>query len=137
MYPLLQSAKKTKTFTCVDCKKICEITQNQCAGGTGYAFVSWKSTRKICYSCCGLRDQKRMKKEDKICLYVDYARRVVVNWCGTLVFNVSFLKQNHIYAFGNRIQRTDAWFTDTTGNRWWGVCLGDMDLMRCKKLKKS
>lgn len=128
-----------ETFTCIDCSQDKEVPSE--GGGTGYATTDNKE--KVCYACCGERDKKYMEENKNIDLYLSGMSNVVktnlpqdkvevINWPGTLRFRVQNVRKgSHNIAR----QRTDVWFTDHKGNKWWGRNTGDNDIVRCRKVK--
>ena len=54
-------------FTCTVCKQEIEH-DNGSSGGTGYGFD--EHDQEVCYACCAVQDTERMKKENRITLYL-------------------------------------------------------------------
>ena len=82
---------KTILFTCYECKQFIRYVQKGGFACTGYATVmDGDEEKKICYKCCGKRDEKTMKETGAMDLYlVTKGKRLVVsNWPGTLEFPV-------------------------------------------------
>ena len=51
--------KTTHEFLCSDCG-LMKVHVNENGGGTGYAIV--ENNFKVCYECCGKRDEKELKE---------------------------------------------------------------------------
>ena len=124
-----------ETFTCVDCHKILPVNKE---GGTGYAHRIKTNEHgpagKVCYDCCGKCDKHDLEIKNRAILYlVKRNKWVVTNWPGTLEFEVhSIRKGSHNIAR----TRTDVWFRDHTGCKWWGVQYGNYtQIVHCRKLK--
>lgn len=61
-------------------------------------------------------------------------KRYVSNWPGTLKFEVLWSTGSHNWAD----VRTDVWFEDHRGTRWWGTQYGyDSELCYCRLLKHA
>lgn len=118
-----------KLFKCADCHARKPKRRN---GGTGYATIG---KRKICYTCCGIRDSKRMTKEGAAVLYLSKTagRYNVTNWPGSLKFAAQVQKGRHNIAR----TRYDSWFTGPDGYIWHGVTYGDFtQICHCKRTKE-
>lgn len=131
-------------FVCDRCQRsityVSEVT-------TGYASVTqtWITGKfyeaaKICFDCCADWDRARMEAGEDMTLYLhrsDQAGTWVGNWPGTLRIAVSQVKvQKTTYTpTGGRVHRRDVWFMDHKGYEWHGINKGDMDIVRCKRLK--
>lgn len=134
---------KPKAFTCYDCNHLKPI---QTQGGTGYALFTDDEEGtgpmyKVCYKCCAERDRQWMKDKGVISLYLQHKDKEskhipthVSNWPDTLSFRIrSFRTSWHNFAGSDG--RTDVWF-EFEGYLWHGVCIGDMDITRCRQTKK-
>ena len=147
-------ARKTE-FKCVDCK---EVKPVQKEGGTGYACIGKNRDRKICYSCCAIRDRKDMVKRGRATLYLTCepahkmlnngspynpstlnqgtgraTRGTVSNWPNTLSFPCHTRVGHHNIAR----YRYDVWFRGPDGFVWHGVTIGDnTQICHCKRTKE-
>lgn len=133
----MMTTQQEKVF-CHDCNKECILSG--CT--TGYGID--KDNNKICYLCCGKRDEKDMLATGKAVFYLSDIKDVgiygvkmgigkVSNWPGTLAFEgrVRVGRQNFTG------KRYDVWFMDNQGNNWWGVTFGDnTQICHCKMIKK-
>lgn len=88
----------------------------------------------ICNSCIAIRNREYMDEHKKVTLYLvlEGSKYVVTNWHGSLKIPVdTFNTGNHNIADS----RTDVWFTDYRGVKWWGVNYGSNNqICHCKKL---
>jgi hypothetical protein len=99
----------------------------------------------VCYPCCAQQDQEFMKTHDKIVLYLEYNDLVdqnelnrpewaVTNWPSSLRIKAKVwtrINPNTIWRI-----RHEVYFTDSTGQKWYGCHQGDNnDLVYCRKLK--
>jgi hypothetical protein len=107
-------------FTCTVCKQSIEH-DNGGAGGTGYGID--KDGGQVCYACCAVQDTERMRKENKITLYLtkENVGYSVSNWPGTLKIKAEYVRKGN-----HNIARTryDVWFNHA-GKRWHGVQYGE------------
>lgn len=118
----------------------CGITKPcQDSGETGYA-----KTRRgalVCYGCCGDLDRRQMIRDGKACLYLNRPvfgdekapqEFTVSNWPGSLKLRAHARKSRHNW---RNVDRWDCWFTGPDGRQWYGVNLGDSQIVRCRRLK--
>lgn len=89
--------------------------------------------RSVCFPCCGKRDEKWMRENDRMTLYYTGDGRII-NWPGSLEFKERDMKvSRHNIA---RV-RYSVWFNGPDGSPWYGVQYGDnTQLLHCRKLKK-
>ncbi len=116
-------------FRCCDCGNEYPV---QNSGATGYVRLS--NGQKICYTCCAVRDQRRMIRTGKAKLYLvkSEGRWEVTNWPG------SYRVLAHVTTGSHNIagRRYNAWFKGPDGRRWYGVTYGDMtQLCHCRRTK--
>lgn len=127
---------KSPSFQCVECHQT--ITPPK-GVGTSYA-ISDKG--KVCYDCCAKSDRKYMRNNDRIDLYLkkgnmsgNHQRYQIINWPGTLVFQVNYHKDGKHFIPGyGTVQRIDVWF-QFEDQKWHGIQRGDNDICRCRKVK--
>lgn len=106
---------------------------------TGYGTD--REGNRVCFACCGIRDQKDMEKTGKATLYLTLKERPglrlfadgeVGNWPGTLKLPCRVKRGRHNIAG----VRFDAWFR-FAGKDWHGVQYGEnTQLIHCKQLKR-
>ena len=131
-------------FVCTDCgEEHVHVNPNGC-GGTGYGIVREGGVeKKVCYDCCGKRDRAEMATTGRAVLYLTeergaqggWIRYNVTNWPGTLKFQVAYSRAGCHNLAGSR---RDVWFTDSDGQRWQGVQLGEnSQICRCRRLKAA
>lgn len=121
--------KKETTFTCSVCHLNLAL---QTSGGTGYAISS--EGKKVCYKCVGERDANELKNAkpgDRFTHYISNGR--VINWPGTLDIPVMFSRKS-FHNMAGKNGRMDVWF-NYEGKHFWGVNVGDNDLLRIKAIK--
>ncbi len=118
-------------FTCTVCNEDKETPKGY--GEAGYGVD--KDGNKVCYACCGEQDKKYMEENNKTIQYLRWEDRKpteIGDWPGTMGFKIRYaFRGNHNWG----ITRWDVYFKDHVGAWWWGVNLGDNDVVRCKKLK--
>lgn len=118
-------------FDCSLCKKSYEV---QTSGGTGYATTpdGWK----ICYVCCAELDKERLRRGEKLILYLtkSVAGWEIINWPGTLRFKPSSVVKQKQHVFNRHMTtRYDAWFCFEQS--WFHLkVIGDMDCGTARKL---
>lgn len=126
---------KQKIFKCADCGARKLIQRN---GGTGYATV--ENDARVCYECCGIRDEASMVETGRATLYLTEkllergrsVPTVVTNWPGTLSLRVDRYRHGRHNICGTR---TDVWFRHA-GRRWHGAQYGhNTQICRCRRLK--
>lgn len=127
------------TFKCCDCGGVFPI---QTSGGTGYAYRTQdqsipEEARRMCYPCAAIDERERMIRDGYATLYLvkREGRIWVQNWTGHLEFLSCAKVSRHGGGFGT--QRTDAWFTGPDGLLWHAVNRGDMQIARCRRLKRQ
>ena len=115
-----------------------EIPPSKYQFTTGYGID--REGNKVCYTCCGDNDRKRMVEDGAITLYLtnrekDGVKRPrVVNWPGSLEFNVYLHKEGRHNIAG---KRRDVWFRGPDNHVWHGVQYGDMtEICHCKRTKE-
>lgn len=124
-------------FKRTDCKRIKQSTSPHV---TGYGLHGkGKTMRKVCFDCCGIRDEKEMIKTGRAVLYLTQNKVKqgehfvtayrVTNWPGTLEIKPWRIGKGRHNIAGTRI---DVWF-DFKGQSWHGVNIGDNDILRCKR----
>ena len=121
-------------FVCADCgEEKVQVNPNDC-GSIGYGIGP--NGEKVCYACCGKRDSADMIETGRAVLYLTSreGKPVVTNWPGTLILPVRVVRKGRHNFAG---VREDVWFTGPDGREWWGVCIGDMTLCRCRRLKAA
>jgi hypothetical protein len=97
---------------------------------TGYAINADGS--RTCFDCCAVHDRIRLRDESRVILYWDGS--VVTNWPDTLVIVPDRFRHGR-HNIGRT--RVDVWFTEEEfGSRWYGVNIGDNDVLHCRKLKE-
>lgn len=116
-------------------------------GGTGYG-CDHVTHAPVCYRCCAEREKQSMRDTGRACLYLcrshdasilrTDARALyasdwtVADWPGELSIPVRSIKRGaHNW---RNVQRFDAWFI-WEGYVWHGVCLGDTQIIRCKRTR--
>lgn len=91
--------------------------------GTGYGIN--KDNNKVCYSCCGLQDEKQLIENGSLCGYFhkdrEDGRMYFTNWPGTLKIHVYYTKYSY-HNFAGINGRVDFWFTYKNMN-FWGYCI--------------
>ena len=117
------------------CGRCGHVKLVQTSGGTGYGGYDSLPNKPVCYACCGELDKEAMTTGDRYTLYLVQrgSQWFATNWPGTLNFAAEVKKGNHNWA---HVERMDAWFTDHNGKKWWGLNLGDSQILRCRKLKE-
>lgn len=99
--------------------------------GTGYATK--EDGRKICYSCAGAEDEKRLLEDGKLIGY--FSNGYFTNWPATLKIPVPYTKKSY-HNFAGRNGRTDFWFT-FKGFSFWGKQIGNNnEIAYVRKIKK-
>jgi hypothetical protein len=86
--------------------------------GTGYAIKG--DGRKICYTCAGAEDRRRLLEDGKLVGY--FNGKEFTNWPGTLKIPVRGIKVSD-HNFAGRKGRTDFWFK-LDGKCFWGKQIG-------------
>jgi hypothetical protein len=116
-------------FRCIDCAQVKPMQTN---GGTGYGINEHDFF--VCYDCCGKQDEKFMRDNGRITLYLvkrdnEY---FVTNWPGTINIRAHVRTSWHNIAG----KRYDAWFKHAGAN-WHGVTYGDnTQICHCKRTKQ-
>jgi len=117
-------------MNCHECKK--EIVKSN-GIGTGYGLNDKK--QRICYACCAVEDKKWMDEKGLTSLYfIENGNGMkVTNWPASLEYPIiEHSKSRHNWG----LTRTDFWFNDHKGNRWWGYHIGEWtQLARCQRVK--
>lgn len=125
------------TFTSIDDMLECGHVAPRASAytcGTGYGLDT--QDNRSCYACCARQDIADMREHGAITLYLTGDRSRVTNWPGSLSFPVlDVVKHAHGGGFG--AQRTDCDFIGPDGMLWHGVNRGDMDILRCKRVKNQ
>jgi hypothetical protein len=120
------------SFVCSRCHEEKEV---QTTLGIRYGFDD--SGKKICYACCGEVDKEWMRENGRITLYLTIAEKkrfkTVSNWPGTLLIPVESSSEGNHNIAGRRM---DVWFL-FEGTVWWGVNIGDSQLLHCKKTNRK
>ena len=124
------------TFTCYHCGQ----TKTHNDGLTmGYGVMSkdnrigYPEGAKVCFDCCAILDKADMMATKRAALYLDWAKKKVTNWPGTLAFPCAGKKGRHNWG----LNRYDVWFRvgDTF---WWGYTIGDFtQICHCKQITKE
>ena len=89
-----------------------------------------------CFACCGEIDMISLQTGTTWFGYVNTDTGMISNWPGTLNIKARYIKRGR-----HNIARTryDVWFSvqnpDGTRSEWHGVNLGDMEVLRCKRVK--
>lgn len=115
------------SLNCQDCGKLCDLQ------GT-YAID--KDDNRICYDCCGKRDESYMREHGRNTLYLTIGTTPgtskVTNWPGTFSRGNLWPKRSrHNIARW----RYDVWFP-FDGYLWHGVTYGDnTQICHCRKTK--
>ena len=133
---------QVQTFLCSQCNEHKPITTGSSAG-----FAQDDKGNKICYACCAIQDKQWMQDHNTITLYLTinepepfyqrvrqgyWAKGKVTNWPGSLSYPCTIKAGKHNWA---RVQYS-IWFTDDTGQRWYGRQVGNnTQLCHCRKLK--
>lgn len=124
---------------------------------TNEPYGSYDDGRKLCYSCCGRIGGAEMIEDGATVLYLSHEDRAngckastcsdrrhwkITNWPGNLVFRALQVSHSHQWfsprgsLYNVKVQRTDAWFVGPDHKMWWAVVKGDMELARCKRIKR-
>ena len=124
---------------CSECGKECTPIKLglENVSGTGYG-ISPTTGEKICYACCGKRDERELmglQLGEKIVLYLHKDKVSggwhVTNWPGTLNYRVWVKEGRHNIA---RVRR-DVWFS-VRGHNFHGTQYGDSsELCYIKRVK--
>lgn len=104
--------------------------------GTGYAKTMYHGREEIvCYRCCADEDRKYMKENGLIDLYLTSkdGQWYVTNWPGSLRLKVIAYRDSKTN-WGH--DRTDVWFRFDDAI-WWGYNIGDNEICRCKRTKRT
>lgn len=116
---------------CSNCNT--RIVKKEESISSGYGID--KDDNKICYQCCALIDHAYMLDHGKIDLYLTFRDRkaIVTNWPGSLEFKaISWSKSTTNWGH----QRIDVWFRFDNAI-WWGYNIGDNEICRCKRTKRT
>lgn len=118
-------------FTCDACGT--EWLRDDKSIGLGYSMIGGS---KVCYQCCASLDAQHMVDFGRIILYVTshFGHHSVQNWPGTLRFDVTACRRSR-NNFG--ADRLDVWFFGPDRRVWHGVNIGDNQVLRCKRTKRS
>jgi len=121
-------------FYCSHCKNWIPRPAPKNGGGTGY--VVKRNGHKVCYQCCAVADKQRMEKAGSATLYlVTDTRPQVMNWPGTLRFNVINGTSGRHNIAGRRF---DVWFHGPDGYVWHGTQYGEStQLCHCRRTKET
>lgn len=144
---------------CATCAKPLPVNPPGHTGGTGYGCgaaepiaahpdapklkkgESLERSLAHCYKCCAERERKAMIESGKGTLYLvrreiagGHSRHYATDWPGMLEFRIHNMARSW-NNFG--AQRTDVWFLGPDGAPWYGVNLGDNQILRCKRLGKG
>lgn len=117
-------------FECSQCHGVFARPADSCA--TGYA-VDRETDALICFACCGVNDARALSEAKPGARFVHYLTggNVVSNWPGTLKIMVRAMRRSR----NNwNTPRVDVWFS-YQGKQFWGVQLGDSDILRIRALK--
>lgn len=119
---------------CFRCS-VCGLSKPVPSGGVGTGYGRNRRGSLVCYACCGEQDRRAMLRTGKAVLYVTKepsGHSSVSNWPGTLRFHAYARESRHNWS---NVQRTDAWFVGPDGRQWYGVNLGDNQILRCRRIK--
>jgi len=130
---------------CRDCRKPFQREPGSIGTGYGYDAKGWK----VCYACCGKRDLADMIETGTATLYLTggkgstyplnhgaHSPLDIINWPGTLRIRAHYSTlAKGGGGFGSN--RIDVWFTGPDGKAWHGINRGDMDILRCRRLKAA
>jgi hypothetical protein len=122
---------------CADCGKKKVSPDSDDSGGPGYGTSP--EGEKVCYTCCAKRDIADMVATGRAVLYLtvvgpQVAALILTNWPGTLRIPVKSCRVGCHNLAGTR---EDVWFDGPDGRKWWGVCIGNTQICRCKRLKAT
>jgi hypothetical protein len=138
----------------LDCGHV--LARDEGSIGTGYG-IDPETNKKICYACCGRRDEEQMMREGRITLYLsriddkswkaakilnpelrEMMRYSVSNWPGTIKIEPMNVNRTRGYGWGASYPVENFWFTGPDGYLWWGRCAGNYsELAHCKRLKRQ
>lgn len=114
----------------------------------GYARKA-DTDERVCYPCAAASELADLHATGRAVLYLSGEPKYhptlstqpfawlsdvkVGNWTGLIKFNVTGYNRGLHNIAG---KRTNVWFTDDKGGKWWGVSYGDnTQLIHCKRLK--
>ena len=94
-----------------------------------------KDGRTNCFDCCAKIDEANMIATGRFTGYITRNLSQVSNWPGSLWFPVrSWVRSSHNMAHTGRF---DFWFVGPDGYEWHGVNIGDNEIARCKRTKRT
>lgn len=118
---------RSNTFTCDNCKKVITHTSELT---TGYG-TDRETGDKICFECCGLLDQQKIRSlKPGESLHFYFSKGRLINWPGTFELK-PYAVTNGLHNIGRT--RTDAWFK-FNHNHYHGVQIGTNN--ECMKLTR-
>lgn len=133
-----------------------ELVREEGSLGTGYG-VDWDTGKKICYTCCGRRDEETMMREGRITLYLSRVSKTawdtaiklagsmpplqrfkITNWPGTVIIEPTSVKESTGYGwYGRTYPIFNFWFFGPDGYLWYGRSAGYSEIAHCRRLKKQ
>lgn len=117
--------------TCPNCNVSIQTCHNCHKPTSHFGFNS--QNQPVCYDCCGVEDEKYMRKNGiHGSLYLTNDGKVC-NWPNTLSFPVEYQR---IGTHNWGCVRTDVWFNGPDGHVWHGVNIGDNEICRCKRTRR-
>ena len=94
-----------------------------------------------CCACCAARERERMAETGRGTLYLTrreimggHVRHYATDWADKLEFRIHNMSRSR-NNFG--AQRTDVWFLGPDGAPWYGLNIGDNEILRCRRLRKG
>lgn len=131
-----------------------ELVREEGSLGAGYG-TDWETGKKICYACCGRKDEETMMREGRITLYLSQysekewqalrslssdvpsdLRWKITNWPGTLTITPINVRRSWGSGWGRRYPIDMAYFTGPDGYFWFGRCAGNStQLLHCQRAR--
>jgi len=118
--------------TILDCGHV-PSPHSECTTGYGRDHEG----KTLCYACCAQMDREQMIRDGKASLYLSKRDdgTWVINWPGSLLFPVTYMKEWRGWGFGGWYPVQLAYFTGPDGKEWSIKVQGDQQLGRARRLK--
>lgn len=142
-YPEARRLTRGAAFVCASCRR---VLVSSSTFTTGYGTAG---KRRHCFDCCGEREEVRMMKTGRACLYLEIRGQeagaqprawhvgrldgTVSNWPGTLKFAARVSQGRHNIAR----TRYDVRFGGPCGSTWSGVQYGENTTLVRYRMVKS
>lgn len=136
MEPLGRKDTTMDTLHCDHCGQV--IVPDGVIAGYG----TTPEGQRLCYDCCAWSAGADMVRHGDTVLYLTgpYNDRdstktwKVTNWPGTLIFRPTYVSKGRHNMAGTRY---DVWFCGPDGHEWHGINIGDNEILRCKRTKRT